>query len=291
MKTLTEKAYAKLNLSLDVVSRLDSGYHGMRMVMQSVSLCDDVTICVKEGSGVIHVHTNRFYLPVGEDNLAGKAAKAFLRRIENSKFDVDISIRKRIPVCAGLGGGSSDAAAVLRGLNRLLNAGLTLSELEELGLQIGSDVPYCIAGGTALAEGRGEQLTALSHLSCEDVVICKPRFSVSTPELFRKIDGIALTVRPDTEGIVQAVNEGRFSDAARRVLNVFEQVPARGSGEIAHIRKTMTDHGALGAAMSGTGSAVFGLFDSPEKAKTAFQELRARYRECFLCRTTERLRL
>ena len=197
-----EAAWAKLNLSLDVLGTRPDGFHDLRMIMQSVDLHDDVTVTLDD-TGTCRAETNRSYLPCGADNVAVRAAQVFLERA-GLKCGVHIRLHKRIPVCAGLGGGSSDAAAVLRALNRLTGAGFTCAQLEELGALVGSDVPYCVAGGTMLAEGRGERLTPVTPMPHLPVVICKPDFPISTPELFRRVDARTSRCRPDTEGICAA---------------------------------------------------------------------------------------
>ena len=281
----TEEAYAKLNLSLDVTGLLPGGFHSMRMVMQSVSLCDTVTVSVEKGSGVIQAGSDVRFLPRGEKNLAGKAALAFREKTELRDLDISVHIKKRIPVCAGMGGGSSDAAAVLRALNRICGTGLSVPELCRIGEGVGSDVPYCVLGGTALAEGRGEILTPLSPFPRCFVVICKPGFQVSTPELFRCIDDIRLKVRPDTEGLLHAIREGKLREAASRFYNVFEEVLPKGGDTVRGIREKLYDFGTLGAVMSGTGPTVFGVFSDRDSAENAYTSLRKEYRECYLAET------
>lgn len=281
MERETFCAWAKINISLDVISRMENGYHSLRMVMQSVSLCDDVDITVKKGCGRITVSTDRGYLPSGERNIAGKAARAFCDARACRDADIEIRIKKRIPVCAGLGGGSSDAAAVLRGLNSLLSAGASMEELERIGALVGSDVPYCVRGGTVLAEGRGEILTDLPRMPECFAVICKPEFSISTPELFGRIDCKKIKCRPDTDGIIAALRRGDAANVARRMFNVFEDVLPDEYGEVAAVRQKLVEFGAMGAVMSGTGSAVFGLFSGREAAENARTALSERYRRCF----------
>ena len=218
-----------------------------------------------------------------------RAAKLFLTETGHSGLGAFVRLRKRIPVCAGLGGGSSDAAAVLRALNAHLHAGLSCAELERLGAQLGSDVPYCVAGGTMLAEGRGEILTPLTPMARTDVVICKPDFPISTPELFSRVDSRASRCRPDTDGILAALEHGDRQRLARRMYNVFEDVLDRRAGEINAIKSTLLDYGALGAVMSGTGSAVFGLFPDRASAENAWRALHKNYRECFCTETIDRL--
>lgn len=206
MPRLTVEAPAKLNLTLDVLGRRSDGYHELRMVMQSVALADRITLETGTGGGV-RVRTNLSFLPTNEKNLAAAAALQFLEDCGLDCGGLSISVEKHIPVCAGTGGGSSDAAAVLRGLNRLLGAGYSGEALARLGERVGSDVPYCVLGGTALAEGRGEVLTPLPALPRCHAVLCKPAFSISTPELFARVDGVKLRHRPDTEGMVVALEE------------------------------------------------------------------------------------
>lgn len=240
--TTTEAAWAKLNLSLDVLGARSDGFHDLRMVMQSVDLHDDVTVTLDD-TGVCRAETNRSYLPCGADNVAVRAAQVFLSRA-GLTCGVHIQLHKRIPVCAGLGGGSSDAAAVLRALERLTGAGFTRAELEEMGAQVGSDVPYCVAGGTMLAEGRGERLTPVTPMPRMPVVICKPDFPISTPELFHRVDARTSRCRPDTEGICAALADGDMPRLARRMYNVFEDVLTHREGEIAAIKSRLLDGGS-----------------------------------------------
>lgn len=285
---VTIPAYAKLNLTLDVLGRRADGYHDLKMVMQSVSLADRVTLERTGGEG-ISVRTNLGFLPCDQRNLAWMAASAFGRGTGKAVDGLAITIEKQIPVCAGTAGGSSDAAAVLRGLNDLYQTGLTPAELAELGAQVGSDVPYCVAGGTALAEGRGERLTPLPGLPVCWLVLCKPSFSVSTPELFHAADAARLRCHPDTDGVVRALEQGDLPALARRMYNVFEDVlPPPRIGEIRTVKNVLLGHGALGACMSGTGPTVFGLFQRREEAESAFSCLRERYAETFLTCPVER---
>jgi len=279
-----ERAWAKLNLCLDVTGILPGGYHALRSVMQSVSLCDDLTVSVSPGEGNIRVGTNRAYLPTGEKNLAGKAAAVFRDAAGLADMDFAIEIRKHIPVCAGMGGGSSDAAAVLRALNRLCDTGMDTKTLCKLGESIGSDVPYCVLGGTALAEGRGEILTALPNMPECFVVICKPKFPVSTPEMFARIDSAPELLHPDTDRLVDAVKTGDLYGAAASMGNVFETVLPKGQREIASIKGVLRSSGAIGSVMSGSGPTVFGLFPEREGAEAACFVLRQRYRETYFAR-------
>lgn len=277
------KAYAKLNLTLDILRRRDDGYHDLQMVMQSIDLADDLEITPAQGTG--SMSTTLSYLPSDGRNLAQIAAQAF-REATGSALQVDIAIRKRIPVCAGMAGGSSDAAAVLRAMDALAGTGLTPGRLAEIGQNVGSDVPYCVLGGTALAEGRGEALTPLPPLPPCHIVVCKPPFPISTPQLFSRVDVRRIARRPDTVGLLTALRAGDLVEVARRMYNVFEDVlEHRRQNEIGAIKAALIDCGALGASMTGSGPTVFGLFDHPSAARAAFEQLRGSYQDVFLCQT------
>ena len=282
MKT---RAWAKLNLTLDVLGKREDGYHDLCMVMQSVTLHDTLTLEPNEGQG-LRVKTNLRFLPTGDKNLAAAAAHWFWEALGREPEHLDIEIQKRIPVCAGMAGGSSDAAAVLRALNELAGFPFTPTELAKVGEKVGSDVPYCVLGGTALAEGRGEVLTPLPALPPCWVVACKPDFPISTPELFAQADRVKLRRRPDTAGLVAALEAGDLGGVARRMYNVFEDVlPARLYTRVAEIKNILIQCGALGANMSGSGPTAFGLFDRLEAAQEARACLAQRYRDTFLCET------
>lgn len=282
MPVIEVQARAKLNLSLDVLRRREDGYHDLRMIMQTVDLCDSLRL--ETGTGApLRMSSNLGFLPANEKNLAAAAALRLCEAVGTDPGGLSIRLSKTIPVCAGLAGGSADAAAVLRGLNELLGLGLPPERLAEIGERVGSDVPYCVMGGTALAEGRGERLTALPPLPRCAVVLCKPAFSVSTPELFGRIDSVRIRCRPDTGGLIAALEAGDLPGVARRMYNVFEGVlPARRGAEVRSIKNTLIQCGALGASMSGTGPTVFGLFDDWEAAKRARAVLKADYQETFL---------
>ncbi len=275
-------ANAKINLTLDILRRREDGYHDLQMVMQAVTLADTLTVTPAqgaEGQAVSDLH----FLPTGDKNLAQMAAAAF-REAAGLGGEVDVSIQKHIPVCAGLAGGSADAAAVLIAMNRLTGAGLSPAGLAKIGERVGSDVPFCVLGGTALAEGRGELLTPLSSLPPCHIVICKPPFSISTPQLFGRVNVRKIVRRPDTAGVIAALDAGDLAGVARRMYNVFEDVlERRRSAEINEIKAALIDCGALGASMSGSGPSVFGLFDSRDSAQNACARLRETYRDVFLC--------
>ena len=279
------QAFAKLNLTLDILGKREDGYHDLRMVMQSITLADTLTLEENRGEG-LRVSANLRFLPTGEKNLAAAAALRFWEALGREPENLDIRIEKRIPVCAGMAGGSSDAAAVLRALNQRAGEPFSPKELARLGERVGSDVPYCVLGGTALAEGRGEVLTPLAPLPRCWVVACKPDFPISTPELFAQADRVKLRRRPDTAGLVAALEAGDLGGVARRMYNVFEDVlPARLYTRVAEIKNDLIQCGALGANMSGSGPTAFGLFDRLEAAQEARACLAQRYRDTFLCET------
>ncbi len=282
MTSLTLQAPAKVNLTLDILGARPDGYHEMEMVMQSVSLCDAVTLDLGVPGG-IRAESGLHFLPKDKENLAVAAALAFREAAGQDWQDLRITIQKQIPVCAGTAGGSSDAAAVLRGLNTLTGAGFSPQELTRVGEAVGSDVPYCVLGGTALAQGRGEILTPLKPLPPCHIVLCKPAFSISTPALFREWDKQKRRLRPDTQGAMAALDQGDLVALGRRMFNVFEGVlPSQQRREIEGIKTALIQAGALGAAMSGSGPTVLGLFDREDLAQTAADRLKETYAEVFL---------
>ena len=276
MDCFSEKAYAKLNISLDVSRAREDGYHDMIMVMQTVSLCDEISVELKE-SGAVRAEVNLPYIPRDERNLAVKAAKLYLAETGRASLGAVIRIQKNIPVGAGMAGGSTDAAAVFRALNARFENEMKKEELMDLAGRTGSDVAFCLAGGTALAEGRGEILTPLAPLPMCTFVICKPEFSVSTPELFRALDRVKMRTHPDTKGLLQAIEENDLRQVCRRMYNVFEDVPDRRMKTIAEIKQKLLSGGAEGAVMTGTGSAVFGVFTDVLLARKVCRELQEEY--------------
>ena len=274
-----EKAYAKLNISLDVTARRADGYHDMLMVMQTISLCDELTI-TPEPDGLVHAATSLPYVPGDRRNLAVRAALKYLELVGDEERGMKITLCKNIPVGAGMAGGSADAAAVLRALNRAYGEPLSADELSAAAETVGSDVAFCLRGGTALASGRGEILTPLAPLPPCCFAVVKPDFSISTPELFKKLDGSRLNCHPDTEGLLAALASGDLDGICRRMYNVFEDVPDRRMRTIRAAKGALLDCGALGAVMTGTGSAVFGVFRDAEKAEQARAALEKEYRFC-----------
>ncbi len=280
---LNLKANAKINLTLDVIGRRDDGYHDMVTIMQGTTLSDDIFIDISDGGGKVSVETDKVYLPNGEKNIAGKAARVYLDSFGINNKDVSIKIIKQIPVCAGLGGGSADAAAVIVGLEEYFN--MPLSDRINTADTIGSDVPFCFFNGTMLARGRGEVLENLPALPDCAIVLCKPAFSISTPKLFGKLDEQKIKCRPDTDGMIRALEAGDFSGVAHRCFNVFESVlPSAHRQTVEHIKDVMLSGGAGGAAMSGTGSAVFGIYFDKDKALDSAELLKREYKECFIAK-------
>ena len=276
---IDEKAYAKLNISLDVTGKRDDGFHNMLMVMQSISLSDSIRIELND-SAIVTSRSNYRFVPGDDRNLAVRAAKVFFARCGDKSSGAHISIRKHIPVGSGMGGGSADAAAVLRALNRVFGRPFSEQELADIGAEVGSDVPFCVIGGTALVQGRGELISPLPALPKCRFVICKPSFSISTPELFKKLDAVSNRRHPDTAGIVEALEAGDLNRVCRRMYNVFEEVSDRRLRCVSEIKSILLDHGALGAVMTGTGSAVFGVFDSNSRAESACAVLKKEHGFC-----------
>ena len=272
MREIREKAYAKLNISLDVMDSRADGYHDMLMVMQTVTLWDDIHI-VLNSEGRMSAASNLRFIPADERNLAVKAAIRFFKELGEENTGAHIEMQKRIPVGAGMAGGSADAAAVLRGLNKLYDRKFSLEKLMELGADVGSDVPFCVMGGTALAQGRGEILSPLPPMPECSFVICKPEFSISTPELFKKLDACPMRRHPDTQGIIQALEDGDLVRICRRMYNVFEDVDDRRMRSVGEIKGALLDNGAISAMMTGTGSAVFGVYEDETAANKALEAM------------------
>jgi len=287
-KEIKEKAWAKLNISLDVADKRPDGYHDMIMVMQTISISDSLRIQLND-SGRVRAKTNFSFIPGDERNLAVKAALKYLEKIGAQDQGMLIEIEKRIPVGAGMAGGSANAAAVLRALNRIYGRALDNETLEELSATVGSDVPFCLRGGTVLATGRGEKMEDLPEMPDCCYVVCKPEFSISTPELFRKLDQISLRCHPDTAGIVDALKNGSLDGICRRMYNVFEDVDDRRLRTVSDIKGILLDHGALGAMMTGTGSAVFGVFRKDAVTDKLEAKLRAAYGFCERAENISRL--
>ena len=268
-RTMIE-ARAKINLTLDVTGKREDGYHLVEMVMQSVDLHDDVRVTVVRGEkkprGIV-LSCSLPFLPTDERNLAYRAAELFYKETGTTLETCEIFIEKRIPIAAGLAGGSTDAAAV--------------------GLKLGADVPYCLRGGTMLAEGIGEKLTQLADMPHCYVVLCKPPFAVSTREVYQEIDSVPLTQRPDTEGMKQALENGDYQGVCGRLMNVMETVTATKRHQIGEIRAVLRENGADATLMSGSGPTVYGLFSDRNTADAAATVLARRFSETFLTETVQ----
>ncbi|MGI6031522.1 MAG: 4-(cytidine 5'-diphospho)-2-C-methyl-D-erythritol kinase [Eubacteriales bacterium] len=282
MKEIEINTHAKLNLTLDVVRKRPDGYHDLKMIMQSVTLHDTVTLRRTEETGV-RLTTNLGYLPTDDGNIAVKAARLFFQQTGVRPEGLHIHIEKRIPVAAGLAGGSGNGAGVLKGLNRLYETGYTPQQLRELGVRIGADVPFSLLGGTALAEGIGEILTPLKAMPSCFITLVKPPFNISTPKIFGKLRVAKVRYRPDTAGALRALEEGRLGDLARRMYNVLEPVTASEHGSIRSLERRMLEFGALGSIMSGSGPTVFGVFDELRRAENAYEYFAARFADVALC--------
>ena len=269
-KTIRREAFAKINLGLDVVRRLPNGYHEVRMIMQTVGICDVLTFR-KAASGIQLVVDNE-ELPTDGNNLICKAAKLLLESA-GIEGGVSITLEKHIPIAAGMAGGSTDAAATLLGINELYEIGYDVDKLEELGVKIGADVPYCIQGGTALAEGIGEVLSPLPTPPTCHLVIAKPDINVSTKFVYENLRANELESHPDIDGMIEGLERGDLKAITDRLANVLETVTVPAYPIIDEIKQTMLDAGAEGALMSGSGPTVFGIFTELEKAKQAAKRI------------------
>lgn len=272
------RAYGKINLGLDVIGKREDGYHEVRMIMQQVGLYDGIDIkrlgLCTDGKRYIDIETNLKYLPVNESNLAYKAAKLLMDEYEIQE-SILIKIKKLIPVSAGMAGGSADAAAVMKGLNKMFGLQLTQQELMERGLQLGADVPYCIMGGTALAEGIGEVLTPLKPMPPCYIVLAKPGMNVSTKLVYSTLEADKITNHPDIDGIIESIERQNLYDMTQKMGNVLEEVTEKICPVVSEIRKQMLSLGAVNSMMSGSGPTVFGIFDDKRKAKNAYDILKA----------------
>lgn len=275
MDTIKLRALAKINLGLDVVRRREDGYHEVRMIMQTISLHDRLSLrrC-KENS--ISIKTNLSYLPTNENNLVYKAA-LLLKEEFNIQEGVSIHLDKHIPVAAGMAGGSSDAAATLVGLNRLFELGLTDKELMERGVRLGADVPYCILGGTALSEGIGEVLTPLPKLPDCYILIVKPPMHVSTKFVYENLHLDTLPSHPDIDGMTEAIRNGSLEGVCSRMENVLESVTLSQYPVIKELKELLLSAGAKNSLMSGSGPTVFGIFTEEAAAKKAYHMCRKQH--------------
>ena len=257
------RAHAKINLSLDVISKRPDGYHNLSMIMQSIRLSDELILrpCPE-----IRIQNDLHFLPADEKNIAFRAARLFFDTI-GSQDGISIEIKKHIPVGGGLGGGSADAAAVLMGLNRMYGYPLSFEKLLELGLRCGADVPFCMTGGTCLAEGLGEKLTPLPALPSCNILLLRPRFPLSTKRMFSLVDVSAIPHHPDMQGMINALQNRNMTGILNGMFNSLESLVPR--PEIREYKKLLLEEGADASLMTGSGSVVYGIFLSDEKAKKA----------------------
>ena len=271
MSKLEIKAYAKINLGLDVVRRLENGYHEVKMVMQTVGIYDVLTF-EKAAEGIV-ITTDSGEVPTDENNLIYKAARLMKERYAVAE-GVHIHLQKNIPIAAGMAGGSTDAAATLKGMNELFELGVGLQELMEIGIKIGADVPYCVMGGTALAEGIGEKLTALKTAPDCFVLVAKPDINVSTKFVYEHLDAEGVAKHPDIDGMVEAIEQGSLQGILDRMENVLESVTIPVHPIIDTIKSRMKELGAANSLMSGSGPTVFGLFKDKEQAENAYEQIK-----------------
>lgn len=282
----TRTAPAKVNLALDILGTRPDGYHDMRIVMQTISLCDTVT--VKETAAGFELRTGGDFIPAGKKTLEQRAAEVFFETIGQPMPGLRVTLEKVTPAYAGLGGGSADVAALLRILRDTYAPDMPTEELERIGFAVGSDMPFCIHGGTCLAEGRGEVLTDLPPLPDCWLVLCKPDFGIPTPALFARVDGGELTCRPDIDGMMTALQAGDLEGVAKRLGNVFEEVLPEEYQEVFAIKARLLELGALNAAMSGSGPTVFGLFREEEAARQAAEALDTTYAQTYLAQPVKK---
>lgn len=281
MKKITVKAPAKINLSLDILGKRADGYHLLRSVMQAIDLSDTLHLSAEEGND-IRIVCSREDIPCDKSNIAYKAADAFFAYTHTSHGGLCIQIDKVIPSQAGLGGGSADGAAVLVALNEWYQTGLSTSQLQEIGASVGADIPFCISGGCALAEGIGEILSPIPAKSDYYLVICKPKIGVSTVAAYQKFDEIGTVYPPMTDSLIASLVAEDIEQASRYMSNAFEQLLEL--PEVAEVEALLIKHGAVKAVMSGSGSAVFGVFNSLPKAENCFSECKNQYADTYLCR-------
>lgn len=271
MDSLSLSANAKINLGLDVLRRREDGYHEVKMVMQTVGICDRLDFTRLSGD-CIRVSTDKEELPCDGHNLIYKAAK-LMKETYGISEGVSVVLEKNIPIAAGMAGGSTDAAATIHGMDQLFGLGLSLEEKQRLGVKIGADVPYCLMGGTALSEGIGELLTALPAVPKAYLVIAKPDINVSTKFVYENLHANSLTEHPDIDGMVDSIRKGDLKGITDRMENVLETVTVKHHPAIEEMKAFLREQGAMNALMSGSGPTVFGVFEKEETAKTAYEAM------------------
>ena len=287
MKSIELKSRAKINLSIDVLGKREDGYHLVEMIMQTIDLYDIIKI-TENKINEININSNSLDIPLNKNNIVYKAAKVLKDKF-NIKNGLDIFIEKNIPVAAGMAGGSCNAAAVLVGLNKLWNLNLSEKELQEIGLTLGADVPFCISGNAALAQGIGEELTYIKGLSKDtSILVCKPNLFVSTKDVYQGLDLENIKDRPDNELLIKCLEKGNIKLLSENMVNVLETVTSKMHNEIADIEKIMLDNNALGSMMRGSGPTVFGLFEKEEDALKAKGEQLKKYNQVYVVRSSEK---
>ena len=287
MNSISLKSRAKINLSIDVIGKREDGYHIVEMIMQTIDLYDDIKLKELEEDNII-IKSECSYIPLNEDNIVYKAAKLIKEKMDIKK-GIEIFIKKNIPVAAGMAGGSSNAAAVLVGLNELWKLGLSKDELRDLGLKLGADVPFCIEGGTALAEGIGEKLTYIKGINKDvNILVCKPDIFVSTKEVYQSLDIKNIEKRPDNKLLIEKLKNDDIVYVSNNMVNVLEEVTSKKYSDIKVIENIIAKNGAMGTMMSGSGPTVFGFFDNEEKAKRARVELLENYSQVYVVTSSEK---
>ena len=287
MKSIELKSRAKINLSIDVLGKREDGYHLVEMIMQTIDLYDIINI-TENDIDEININSNSLDIPLNKNNIVYKAAEVLKERF-NIKSGLNIFIQKNIPVAAGMAGGSCNAAAVLVGLNKLWNLKLSEKQLQEIGLALGADVPFCISGNAALAQGIGEELTYIKGLPKDtSILICKPNLFVSTKDVYQGLDLDNIKDRPDNKLLIKCLEEGNIKVLSENMVNVLESVTSKMHEEILDIEKIMLDNNALGSMMSGSGPTVFGLFEKEEDAIKGKEKLLKKYNQVYVVRSSER---
>ena len=287
MNSISLKSRAKINLSIDVIGKREDGYHIVEMIMQTIDLYDDIKLKELEEDNIT-IKSECSYIPLNEDNIVYKAAKLIKEKMDIKK-GIEIFIKKNIPVAAGMAGGSSNAAAVLVGLNELWKLCLSKDELRDLGLKLGADVPFCIEGGTALAEGIGEKLTYIKGINKDvNILVCKPDIFVSTKEVYQSLDIKNIEKRPDNKLLIENLKNDDIVSVSNNMVNVLEEVTSKKYSDIKVIENIIAKNGAMGTMMSGSGPTVFGFFDNEEKAKRARVELLENYSQVYVVTSSEK---
>ena len=287
MNSISLKSRAKINLSIDVIGKREDGYHIVEMIMQTIDLYDDIKLKELEEDNITII-SECSYIPLNEDNIVYKAAKLIKEKMDIKK-GIEIFIKKNIPVAAGMAGGSSNAAAVLVGLNELWKLGLSKDELRDLGLKLGADVPFCIEGGTALSVGIGEKLTYILGINKDvNILVCKPDIFVSTKEVYQSLDIKNIEKRPDNKLLIEKLKNDDIVSVSNNMVNVLEEVTSKKYSDIKVIEDIIAKNGAMGTMMSGSGPTVFGFFDNEEKAKRARVALLENYSQVYVVTSSEK---